>query len=167
MLDTDTILNGLIGAILDVAALDFRSMSYTHSTLHCLIITPVMRTTLDFCTVFHTHASRLGLVDTSTHRAIGMSSFLTSTSTLLDLGPMSLADTPLDGLIGTVAHSAELALFLGTVLAAAATLLGEAVTSAGRAAIDILAGLFLGRLRRRRGADFATERISISCGRRD
>ena len=98
MLDTDTILNGLIGTILHTATLDFSSMSYTHSTLHRLIITTVMRTTFDFGAVFDTHASGLGLICASAHRAIGMSPFLTSssTSTLLDLGSMTLANTPLD-----------------------------------------------------------------------
>ena len=115
-----------------------------------------------------------------------MSSFLTSAATPLDLGSMPLANTPLDGLICTVTNGADLALFLCTVLAAAAALLGEAVTSAGSAAIDmflgivfeaaatlsgeavtsagsaaidILAGLLFWRLKR--AVDLATKRISF------
>lgn len=149
MPDTETILNGLIGTILNTATLDFSSMSYAHSTLHCLILTTVMRTTFDLGAMFHTHASSLCLTSASAHRAIGMSPFLTSW--ILNLGPMTLTNTPLDSQIRAAAHSAELADFLCTVLAAAATLLGEAVTSAERAAIHVLSWLLLLQRLRRRG----------------
>jgi len=96
MLDTNTILNGLIRTILSAATLNLGSMSHTHSALNCLIITTVMSTTFDLGTMFNTHTARLGLISAPTYRAISMSSFLTSSFTLLNLSSMTLAHTSLD-----------------------------------------------------------------------
>jgi hypothetical protein len=159
MADADAILNGLIRAITGAASLDLGAMPNTNSTLYCLIAAAVMGATFDLGSVLHANTARLCLICAIIDRASGMSSFLTNSFILLDLGSMALAHTSTDGLVSAPIRGTAPALLLRAVLAATTSLLSKAGASTDGAAVDILSGLIHGR----RWSNFTAEQVISGC----